>query len=106
LTRWNQIDAELADTLQSAHAAARRKSEQRARMALAHYKDVSPDLLDTPEAQPVIARLGEACGEMALDVDRVAYVKAVALDVLAAKASPRCPQGDRMLDQAAQRKLA
>jgi hypothetical protein len=97
--RPNPTDAELADTLEHVRGVNRRKAEraeQRTRMAFSvTYKQATPDLLDQPEMQTLIARLGASCAEMAGDIDRVAYVKAVALDVLAARLRPRCPQGDR-----------
>jgi len=57
-----------------------------------NWANDDPRVLELPSMQPLLHRLAEASSFVAADFDRFAHVKAIALDVLAARARPRCPQ--------------
>jgi len=88
-SRPNPTDAELADTIEAEQL---RRARKRRRLVVVNYAHADAATLDEPAAQPLLARLGAACAYVSDDVDRLTHVQGVALDVLAARARPRCPQ--------------
>jgi hypothetical protein len=80
----DRFDAELQDT-QDAERAAREATRLRRTRPTAREKG-DADLLASPEAQPLIARLGASCALFAADIDPVQHVKTVALYVLRGRA--------------------
>lgn len=64
------------------------------------YTGISRTVLERPEWQPLIARVGASVGELARGIDRVEYVERVCLDVISARVRPRHPYPSRFLTAA------